>query len=88
MRGLHTGEVELAGTDIRGIAVHIGARVGALAGANEILVSSTVRDLAGGSGIAFEDRGMHALKGVQEPWRVYSVGGGAGAAGNGAEARS
>jgi pimeloyl-ACP methyl ester carboxylesterase len=71
--GLHTGEVELAGTDIRGIAVHIGARVAALAGAGEILVSSTVKDLVAGSGIEFEERGTHALKGVSGEWRLYAA---------------
>ncbi|HET8777491.1 MAG TPA: alpha/beta fold hydrolase [Candidatus Limnocylindria bacterium] len=71
--GLHTGEVELARDGIRGIAVHIGARVGALAGAGEVLVSSTVRDLVAGSGIQFEDRGSHALKGVPGEWRLFAV---------------
>lgn len=71
--GVHTGEVELAGTDVRGIAVHIGARVAAKAGPGEVLVSSTVRDLVAGSSIEFEDRGMHQLKGIAEPWRVLAV---------------
>jgi class 3 adenylate cyclase len=57
-----------------GIAVHIGARVAALAGADEILVSSTVRDLVAGSGLAFADRGTHSLKGVPGEWRLYLVG--------------
>jgi hypothetical protein len=61
---LHTGECEVRGDDIGGIAVHIGARVSALAGANEVLVSSTLRDLVIGSGLEFDDRGTHALKGV------------------------
>jgi class 3 adenylate cyclase len=69
--GLHTGEVELAGEALRGIAVHIAARVAASAGAGEVLVSSTVRDLVAGSGIEFEDRGVHALKGVPGEWRLY-----------------
>jgi class 3 adenylate cyclase len=69
--GLHTGEVELAGDNIKGIAVHIGARVAALAGAGEILVSTTVKDLVIGSNIAFEDRGVHELKGVPGEWRLY-----------------
>jgi class 3 adenylate cyclase len=69
--GLHTGEVELADGKVKGIAVHIGARVSALAGANEILVSTTVKDLVIGSGIAFEDRGIHELKGVPGEWRLY-----------------
>lgn len=69
--GLHTGEIELTDGDVRGIAVHIGARVMALARAGEILVSTTVKDLVIGSGIAFEDRGTHALKGVPEEWKLY-----------------
>jgi class 3 adenylate cyclase len=71
--GLHTGEIELRGDDIGGIAVHIGARVSALAGPSEVLVSSTVKDLVAGSGIAFADRGFHALKGVPDEWRVFAV---------------
>jgi pimeloyl-ACP methyl ester carboxylesterase len=71
--GLHTGEVQRIGDGIGGIAVHIGARVGALAGAGEVLVSSTVRDLVAGSGIEFEDRGVHQLKGVPGEWRLYAV---------------
>jgi class 3 adenylate cyclase len=71
--GLHTGEIEVTGDDIAGVAVHIGARVSALAGAREVLVSSTVRDLVAGSGIEFEDRGDHQLKGVPGSWRMYAV---------------
>jgi len=71
--GLHTGEIEVTGDDIAGVAVHIGARVSALAGASEVLVSSTVRDLVAGSGIEFEDRGDHQLKGVPGTWRMYAV---------------
>jgi class 3 adenylate cyclase len=71
--GCHTGEIELLDGDIGGIAVHIGARVGALAGPSEVLVSSTVRDLVAGSGLAFEDRGEHELKGVLGTWRLYSA---------------
>ena len=71
--GLHTGEVELAGDAVRGIAVHTGARVSALAGAGEVLVSNTVRDLVAGSGIEFEDRGEHVLKGIPESKRLYAV---------------
>jgi len=71
--GLHTGEVELRGDDVGGIAVHIGARVAALADAGEVLVSRTVKDLVAGSGITFKDRGMHTLKGVPEEWQLYSV---------------
>jgi class 3 adenylate cyclase len=69
--GLHTGEIELAGAHIRGIAVHIGARVMSMAGPREVLVSSTVKDLVAGSGIEFEDRGEHTLKGVPGTWRIY-----------------
>jgi class 3 adenylate cyclase len=69
--GLHTGECELIGEDIGGIAVHIGARVAAAAGADEVLVSSTVRDLVAGSGIQFADCGAHALKGVSGEWRLF-----------------
>jgi len=71
--GLHTGECELLGDDIGGIAVHIAARVAAQAGAGEVLVSSTVKDLVAGSGIEFEDRGTPALKGVPGEWRLFSV---------------
>lgn len=71
--GLHTGECEVIGEKIGGIAVHIGARVASKAAANEILVSSTVKDLVAGSGIQFQDRGSHALKGVPGEWRLFSV---------------
>jgi class 3 adenylate cyclase len=71
--GLHTGECEVRGDDIGGIAVHIGARVSALAGPNEVLVSSTLRDLVIGSGLEFEDRGAHQLKGVPGEWRLFAV---------------
>ncbi|OBK73618.1 adenylate/guanylate cyclase domain-containing protein [Mycobacterium sp. 1274761.0] len=71
--GLHTGECEVRGDDIGGIAVHIGARVSALAGPNEVLVSSTLRDLVIGSGLEFEDRGAHALKGVPGEWMLFGV---------------
>ena len=71
--GCHTGEIELLGADVGGIAVHIGARVGALAGPSEVLVSSTVKDLVAGSGLAFTDRGEHKLKGVPETWHLYAV---------------
>jgi class 3 adenylate cyclase len=71
--GLHTGECEVRGDDIGGIAVHIGARVSALAGPNDVLVSSTLRDLVIGSGIEFEDRGTHDLKGVPGEWRLFAV---------------
>jgi class 3 adenylate cyclase len=75
--GLHTGEIELRGDDIGGLAVHIGARVSQLAGPREILVSRTVVDLVAGSRLAFEDRGEHALKGVDGTWRVFGVSRGA-----------
>lgn len=74
--GCHTGEIELmgeGGADVGGIAVHIGARVGALAGPSEVLVSSTVKDLVAGSGLVFEDRGEHALKGASDPWHLYAA---------------
>jgi class 3 adenylate cyclase len=71
--GLHTGECELVGDGVVGIAVHIGARVAALAGPSEVLVSSTVRDLVAGSGLEFVDRGSHALKGVPGDWRLFVV---------------
>jgi class 3 adenylate cyclase/pimeloyl-ACP methyl ester carboxylesterase len=71
--GLHTGECEVRGDDIGGIGVHIGARVSALAGPNDVLVSSTLRDLVIGSGLEFEDRGTHTLKGVPGEWRLFAV---------------
>ena len=71
--GLHTGEIELRDDDVAGVAVHIGARVAQHAGAAEVLVSSTVKDLVAGSGIAFDDRGEHELKGVPGTWRLFSV---------------
>lgn len=71
--GLHTGECELRGDNVGGIAVHIGARVAAKAGASEILVSRTVRDLVVGSGLEFADRGEHELKGVPGTWQLFSV---------------
>jgi class 3 adenylate cyclase/pimeloyl-ACP methyl ester carboxylesterase len=73
--GLHTGECELRGDDIGGIAVHIGARIAALAQPGEVLVSSTVKDLVNGSGIAFQDRGTHTLKGVPGSWNVFTPAG-------------
>jgi class 3 adenylate cyclase/pimeloyl-ACP methyl ester carboxylesterase len=71
--GLHTGECEIRGDDIGGIAVHIGARVSALAEPNVVLVSSTLRDLVTGSGLEFEDRGVHTLKGVPGEWHLFAV---------------
>ena len=73
--GIHTGEVDLIGTDVGGMAVNIGARVGALGGAGEVLVSSTVRELVVGSGIDFDDRGAHELKGAPGEWRLFAVAG-------------
>lgn len=75
--GLHTGECEVMGEDITGIAVDIGARVVAEATSGEVLVSSTVKDLVAGSGLEFEDRGSHRLKGVPDDWRLFAVSGGA-----------
>jgi pimeloyl-ACP methyl ester carboxylesterase len=71
--GLHTGECEVMGDDYGGIAVHIGARVAALAGAGEVLVSSTVKDLVAGSGLRFIDFGARTLKGVEGEWRIFAV---------------
>lgn len=71
--GLHTGEIELGGDDIRGLAVHIAARIAALAGPGEVLVSRTVRDLVVGSGLAFQDRGATALKGIPDEWQLYAL---------------
>jgi class 3 adenylate cyclase len=71
--GLHTGECEVRGDDVAGLAVHIAARVGPLAGPGEVLVTSTVKDLVAGSGVAFTDRGEHELKGVPGTWRLFSV---------------
>jgi class 3 adenylate cyclase/pimeloyl-ACP methyl ester carboxylesterase len=73
--GVHTGECEVVGDKLAGIAVHIGARVAGRAGPGEVLVSSTVRDLVAGSGLVFEDRGAAALKGVPGEWRLYAVSG-------------
>jgi class 3 adenylate cyclase len=71
--GLHTGECELIGDDVGGIAVNIGARVGAVAEPGEVLVSRTVTDLVAGSGIEFTDRGLHSLKGVPGEWQLFAV---------------
>jgi class 3 adenylate cyclase len=71
--GCHTGEVEQQGGDVRGIAVHVGARVASLAGPSEVLVSSTVKDLVAGSGLVFEDAGERELKGVPDMWHLYRV---------------
>ena len=69
--GLHTGEIEITAEDVQGIAVHIASRVSALAGAGEVLVSRTVKDLVAGSGLRFETRGSHPLKGLLEPMELY-----------------
>jgi class 3 adenylate cyclase len=71
--GVHVGEVELVGQDVRGVAVHEAARIMAAAGDDEILVSELTRVLAGGSGLAFEDRGTHALKGLDGEWRLAAL---------------
>lgn len=71
--GLHTGECEVMGDKLGGIAVHIGARIAALAGPGEVLVSSTVKDLVAGSGLEFEDRGTYPLKGIPGDWRLFAV---------------
>ena len=69
--GVHTGEVELTDDDVRGIAVHIASRVARLGGADDVLVSRTVKDLVAGSGIKFEDFGTHALKGIPDEWQIF-----------------
>ena len=71
--GVHTGECERVGEKLAGLAVVVGARVSAAAGPGEVLVSGTVKDLVAGSGIDFEDRGVHELKGVPGDWRLYAV---------------
>jgi class 3 adenylate cyclase len=71
--GVHTGECELVEDRLRGIAVHVGARVMSVAGAGEVLVSSTVKDLVAGSGIRFESRGLHALKNLPEELHLFEV---------------
>ena len=71
--GMHTGECEIRSDQIEGVAVHIAARVAALAQSGEVLVSQTVKDLVAGAGFEFNDRGLHALKGVPDKWRVLAV---------------
>jgi class 3 adenylate cyclase len=71
--GIHTGECEVRGDDYGGIAVHVGARIAALAGPGEVLASGTVKDLVAGSGLTFSDRGVQHLKGVPDPWQIYRV---------------
>ena len=73
--GVHTGECELIGEKIAGIAVVTGSRISSLAAPGEVLVSSTVKDLVAGSGFSFDDRGEHELKGVPGTWRLYAVAG-------------
>ncbi len=71
--GLHTGECEVQGDKVSGIAVHMGARVCGAAEPNQVLVSSTVKDLVAGSGLRFQDQGAHELKGIPDTWRLYAV---------------
>ena len=71
--GVHTGKCEKVGEKLAGIALHIGARVAASADAGEVLVSSTVKDLVAGSGLEFDDRGEHALKGIPGEWRLFAL---------------
>ena len=71
--GVHTGEVETIDGKVGGIAVNIGARVGGVARPSEVLVSSTVKDLVAGSGLVFQDRGEHDLKGIPDRWHLYGV---------------
>jgi class 3 adenylate cyclase len=71
--GVHTGEIELDGNNVGGIAVNICARVAAAAGVGEVLVSSTVKDLVSGAGLTFSDRGAHILKGVPGEWRLFAA---------------
>lgn len=71
--GLHTGEVQLADGDVEGIAVHLAARIAAMAESNQVLVSRTVKDLVAGSRLSLVDAGTHSFKGIPDEWRVYSV---------------
>ena len=86
--GLHTGECEVRGNDLGGLAVHIAARILGAAGPGELLVSNTVKDLVVGSGIEFEDRGEQELRGVPGTWRLWAVPGGVDRAVAGGAARS
>ena len=70
---MHAGEVELVGDDVAGIAVHVAQRIQTHAQPSEVLVSSTIKDLVAGSGLTFDDRGTHQLKGIQDDWHLYSV---------------
>jgi len=78
--GVHTGEIELIGDDIGGIAVHIGQRVSSLAASGEVLVSRTVKDLVAGSGLEFDDRGTHTLRGIPDEWTIFAAHQGTGGA--------
>jgi class 3 adenylate cyclase len=71
--GIHTGEIEIMDNDVAGLAVHIGARIGAMAETGEVLVSRTVKDILAGAGFDFESRGTHSLKGVPDEWELFSV---------------
>jgi class 3 adenylate cyclase len=71
--GIHTGECERVDQKLAGLAVNVGARVASAATAGEVLVTSTVKDLVAGSGLAFEDRGEHELKGIPDRWRIFAV---------------
>jgi class 3 adenylate cyclase len=71
--GVHTGEVKMSGQDVGGVAVHVGARIAALASLGEVLASRTVKDLAAGSGITFASRGTHELRGVPGRWELYAA---------------
>jgi class 3 adenylate cyclase len=71
--GIHTGECELVGGDVAGVAVHVASRVQSLADPGEILVSSTVRDLTAGSGLPLSDRGVHTLKGLDGQWQLFAL---------------
>jgi class 3 adenylate cyclase len=71
--GVHAGECEVRGSDLGGIVVHVGARVAALAEPGHVLTTSTVKDLVAGSGITFSDHGVHELKGIPDPWHLYTV---------------
>jgi class 3 adenylate cyclase len=73
--GLHTGEIEVVGNDVAGIAVHVSARILGLAGPDDVLVSASVPPLVLGSGLRFTDRGTHRLKGVPDPWPVFAAAG-------------
>ena len=71
--GLHTGECEVRGDDLAGMAVHLAARIGDVAGPGEVWVSATVKDLVAGSGVDFADKGDHRLKGIPTAWRLFAV---------------